>query len=842
MTRRQLLAFLRVIPLSLSLAATLLLTACVFGTIAHDPTKWVGQTFGAGAHNVFVDGRWWTIATSWFVPYDPFQAVAAVIAAVVLLGIAEHRLGAARTIVAFLATGTIGVLGGVTAQWLGHAAGEWWSRHTIADVTLDPLNPIIGTLITATACFGQLWRRRIRLVTFALLIMFVCFDGDPSNVYRLLAALGGLALGRLGRLGRRSGAGGHLLQLHSSHAESRNLVAAVIAITAIGPIVSRVTHSHLTPFATNTYLTPQQSVSLAAVRRSCEAAVRSEACQSALASYGHQGAGGFWLGFVPVALLIVAAIGLRRGRRFAFWLAAVVTVVIAVTNSPIRLISASEFISLRGGDDFANLSVVDLVEAFVTAISGLLIPAVALTVLVLTRRRFTVRVNGSALRRFWLSVVVTFVLLAATYFVAGLVSLPNYMYAAQPGDVALDVLRRFLPRSVRDGLGLTVVPSGGFTAFAFHWVGVAFWAVFIAASLWLLRSRSRANATAANVARHRELLHTFGGGTLGFMSTWEGNTPWLTADRNGALAVRVLSGVAIVLGDPLCAPGREAAVIHEFIAYCDRASITPVFYSVHSHVLEVFDELGWRHTSVGEETLVPTDDLTLDGKRWQKVRYPLNRGRSEGIEAVWTTWRELSLTRSAQILALSEAWVSEKQLPEMGFTLGGIDELKHPDVRLMLAVGPDDRLQAVTSWLPVFRGGQIIGWTLDFMRRADDSMPGVMEFVLASVALHIKAQGGGVMSLSGAPLATKPLAPGECAEEPSGLARVLDFLARTLEPAYGFQSLFRYKAKFHPQYETLSLAYPEAISLPAIALALGRAYLPTVGTREALSLLRSLGR
>lgn len=841
MTRRQLLAFLRVIPLSLTVAVVTLVTALIFGTIARPANPWVSNMLGAGANNVFGDGRWWTIATSWFVPNDPFQSVAAIVAAIVLLGIAERALGTARAGIAFILTGIVGVLGGVSVQRLGLLVGEWWSRHTITELTLDPLTPIIGTLITATAFLGHLWRRRIRLVTFALLIMFICFDGDPSNVYRMLAAVAGLIFGRLLNRGSRT-TGHHVLYPRSSNAESRNLVAAVIAITAIGPIVARVTQSHLTPFATNYYLTPQRTVSLAAVRHSCDTAVHSDACQSALAGYGHQGAGGFWLGLVPVVLLMVAALGLRRGRRFAFWLAIAVTTVLAVTNSPIRLISASEFIALRGGVDGPELGIIDLIEAIFTAISGLLIPVVALTVLVVTRRRFTVRVNRSALRKFWLVVVSTLVVLAATYLIAGLVTLPTYFFTAQPIDVVLDTLRRFLPRSIRDGIGLAVVPTGGFTAFAFRWVGVVFWAVFIGASIWLLRSHSRANTTADNVARHRELLRKFGGGTLGFMTTWEGNTPWLTADRNGALAIRVVNGVAIALGDPLCAPGREAAVIREFIAYCDKASITPVFYSVHSHLIKVFDDLGWRHTSVGEETLVPTDGLTLDGKRWQKVRYPLNRGRTEGIQAIWTTWRDLSLTRNAQILALSEAWVSEKALPEMGFTLGGIDELKHPDVRLMLAVGPDDRLQAVTSWLPVFRDDQIIGWTLDFMRRADDSMPGIMEFLLASVALHIQANGGGVMSLSGAPLATKPLPAGETADEPSGLARVLDFLARTLEPAYGFQSLFRYKAKFHPQYETLFLAYPEAMSLPAIGLAIGRAYLPTVGTRDALALLRSLSR
>ena len=44
-------------------------------------------------------------------------------------------------------------------------------------------------------------------------------------------------------------------------------------------------------------------------------------------------------------------------------------------------------------------------------------------------------------------------------------------------------------------------------------------------------------------------------------------------------------------------------------------------------------------------------------------------------------------------------------------------------------------------------------------------MPGIMEFVIASAALHMKEQGAEVMSLSGAPLATKP------GEDPDSLVR-----------------------------------------------------------------------
>jgi lysylphosphatidylglycerol synthetase-like protein (DUF2156 family) len=104
----------------------------------------------------------------------------------------------------------------------------------------------------------------------------------------------------------------------------------------------------------------------------------------------------------------------------------------------------------------------------------------------------------------------------------------------------------------------------------------------------------------------------------------------------------------------------------------------------------------------------------------------------------------------------------------------------------------------------------------------------------------MKETGAEVLSLSGAPLATKPLEAGEEPPAPTPMTRLLEWLGHTLEPAYGFSSLFRFKAKFNPEYETISMAYPDALALPAIGVAIGKAYLPDVSPKEALALVRTL--
>lgn len=132
----------------------------------------------------------------------------------------------------------------------------------------------------------------------------------------------------------------------------------------------------------------------------------------------------------------------------------------------------------------------------------------------------------------------------------------------------------------------------------------------------------------------------------------------------------------------------------------------------------------------------------MKGKSWQPIRSSLNRAEREGISFRMSNLNEESWAVLAQVRAISEGWVGDKALPEMGFTLGGVDEALDPNVRVGIAIDEDGSLHGVTSWLPVYgRGGVVRGWTLDLMRRREGGFKPVMEFLLISSALTFKDEG-----------------------------------------------------------------------------------------------------
>jgi hypothetical protein len=111
----------------------------------------------------------------------------------------------------------------------------------------------------------------------------------------------------------------------------------------------------------------------------------------------------------------------------------------------------------------------------------------------------------------------------------------------------------------------------------------------------------------------------------------------------------------------------------------------------------------------------------------------------------------------------------------------------------------------------------------------------MMEFLIATAALTFQEEGARFVSLSGAPLARL-----DRGEQPCALQRLLDMIASTMEPVYGFKSLLHFKAKFQPVYQPLYLTYPDPAALGAIAAAISRAYLPHLTSRQGLRLLTKI--
>ena len=814
-------------PFAVSYAVVLLVMALATGPIG-GPERALRLLLGTGYESVVENGHWWSILTSVYVVDNGAELLLAVPAAIFLLGFAEQLLGTGKTVFAFFATAIVGTGLGILAQMAGVANGELWSRGVSELSALDPFTPIFGTIMAASYCAGALWRRRIRVLVLAAALVLLLYSGQPSDVYRLIATFAGLGVGALFRPLRID-----LTWRRSSHHEARTLLAVIVGMVAVGPVVTIFSGARFGALSPLGLLLTQDVPAATDALDRCLIGDITRQCVRELMLARVDGVGPVLVSALPLLALLVAAFGLARGRRFAAWFAIGVSSAMAALGAWYYIllpISGQPYVWHWPNTRYWEIAVVLLISV--------LVPLLLAVVLALNLRRFPVRSSPGRLRRFFSVTLGSFLGLSVLYVGVGWLLRDHFRPTVDLAALLADVPERFIPVAFLRLERLAFLPTDLVTTALYRWVGPIFWMILIVNALLYMRSNVIRVGGANQDSRLRALLTRGGGGSLAFMSTWAGNALWFNATESTAIAYQVVNGAAITLSEPI-GPAEDAeAAVADFAVMCDDHGWTPVFYSMHEDWKPFFLGMGWQTMSVGEETVLRPRTWSTTGKKWQDIRSSLSRAAREGVRADWTTYRALSVAHASQISEISEQWVQDKRLPELGFTLGGLDELRDPAVRLMLAIDSTDRVIAVTSWMPSCRDGIIIGWTLDFMRRAPDNMNGVMEFLIAQTAAMLQEQPEiEFLSLSAAPLAQTQ---GD-ATASSVAARILDFLGRTLEPVYGFRSLLAFKRKFQPEFVPLFMAYPDPVVLPNIGLALARAYVPTLSVRESLEFARSLG-
>jgi phosphatidylglycerol lysyltransferase len=500
----------------------------------------------------------------------------------------------------------------------------------------------------------------------------------------------------------------------------------------------------------------------------------------------------------PALLVLLCAYGLHRGRRLAWWLA----VVINLTVLAVSIWAAYA----AGAHPSVRASRLEI-----------LLPVLTLTVLLVTRGSF----DQTAERRVATKLMTVLATASSASFVAFV--LFDYPQRDGSGAPARDLPMRFVAYLLFGNRGLPA--------------RVSFWTVVLGAlTAFFLHTRAYRDVDAAEQAR---AVLARGGSTLSYMSTWRGNEYWISADGRAAVAYRPIAGVAVTVGEPYGDPAALDCAITEFASFCEHRGLQPCLYSVTAQTRAVTQRLGWRSVQIAEDTLVPLAHLQFAGKKWQNVRNAVNKAARDGITAEWWSYADAPPELVRQIRQISGKWMADKGLPEMGFTLGGLEELKDRNIRCLIAVGADRKVHAVTSWMPVYENGRPVGWTLDLMRRntGPGTSHGVMEFLIATAAKTFRDEGARFISLSGAPLARL-----DRGEQPCAVRRLLDVVANVMEPLYGFQSLLQFKGKFHPEYQPLYVTYPDPAAIGSIATAIGRAYLPNLTSRQALRLLTRLHR
>lgn len=393
-------------------------------------------------------------------------------------------------------------------------------------------------------------------------------------------------------------------------------------------------------------------------------------------------------------------------------------------------------------------------------------------------------------------------------------------------------------------LSLAALLTGMF--FLLRPVSIRWWTAFQAERLEEMRARAT------------DLLYRFGSQAHSFFAFAPDNLRHLIPGE-GVVPYRLIGNVAVVLGDPLCAPQSCERVMQNFLNLCRREDWRVAIFQARPTYLSLYRALGLHAFKIGEEALLNPQTFTLAGSAMANVRCSCRRAERDDISISWYEGVPPE-TVLQQLRAVSSSWLEYKAgrgAAEMGFSLGRLDELTEAAARAdaiaerqvaqgwavsgdtprfitAIAAHSGGRMCAFATFTPIYgtqttpqwesndqrwTGRQGWGWALDIMRKLPDAPPGVIELMLVRSIERFRQRGAEIVSLGVVALA-------DMNQEMSGSQRqIASFLAQHLRLLETHRSLLRFKQKFHPRWESRYVVASSTLALPKVALAILKAHL-----------------
>src|SRR5215510_10447849 len=167
----------------------------------------------------------------------------------------------------------------------------------------------------------------------------------------------------------------------------------------------------------------------------------------------------------------------------------------------------------------------------------------------------------------------------------------------------------------------------------------------------------------------------------------------------GFIASQVSGGIALIAGDPVCAPRQASRLIKDFT----RAMMRPVgAYQVSPAMLAAFRGEGFADVQIGKEAIFDLHRFTLAGGKMELVRAATNKARREGVVVTeHHPFAPDAETINNELHEISEAWLKCRGNHEPGFVLGSLG-LEQPSAKRYYIARTKKRIEGFVVCEPIF--------------------------------------------------------------------------------------------------------------------------------------------
>lgn len=305
--------------------------------------------------------------------------------------------------------------------------------------------------------------------------------------------------------------------------------------------------------------------------------------------------------------------------------------------------------------------------------------------------------------------------------------------------------------------------------------------------------------------------------SLGYFATrLDKSVIWAT-NRKAGIAYRVQGGVMLASGDPFGEYSLWGEAIDNFLEEARRHAWTPGVMGCSDHGGELWvEKAGMLAVDIGDEAIINVANFTLEGRSMSNVRQMVNRIRRKGYSTSTSKFCELPHDRQLQLRELAKKW--RYGSPERGFSMSMDRFGEAVDSECYITIAEQNgEIKGLLYFVP---------WTsnrlsLDRMQRDRENDPGVNELMIVATAEYAMENGITHISLNFAAFRSLFERADKISAGP--VTRGARNLIRFLSNWFQVESLYRFNAKFQPEWETRYVLYPKASNLVTVGWAALRA-------------------
>ena len=305
--------------------------------------------------------------------------------------------------------------------------------------------------------------------------------------------------------------------------------------------------------------------------------------------------------------------------------------------------------------------------------------------------------------------------------------------------------------------------------------------------------------------------------SLGYFATRRDKSIIWSDNKKAGIAYRVQGGVMLASGDPFGEYSLWPEVIAKFLEEARLHAWTPAVMGASDLGGEVWVEhAGMLAIEIGDEAIIVVKDYTLEGRPMANVRQMVNRIKRKGYDTYTSRWGDLPEDVKKDLHAKAREW--RYGVPERGFSMSMDRFGESVDADTVITICTfDNHIAAFLYFVP---------WTtdrlsLDRMQREKGSDPGVNELLISETAMWAKENGITHISLNFAAFRSLFERADKISAGPitRGTRNIIRFFSNWFQ----VESLYRFNAKFQPEWRTRYVLYPRAADLVKVAWAALRA-------------------